>query len=257
MLVLVLGDPLMINIVRYQPHWPIWFNLIGGFYCWRVKYVVGVVLHGIMRCSTAHNNEAVGCVSARELHALASCLNTVSSPLCYKVPFFPGLRKSLIQVLPICLNFSFARRHSLMWNISQGCTTGMPAPTPAPPSATSAGTVSQGSPLMASRVKVGRHTPIPCFLSLQSLPTQPFPLLSLSLLYANASLIMNAIFYWCLSAVVWREKDDDAVETSGWGQTGMIKNVVDTLLSYDMGFALLWIFYKPQNEQQKTYNQDK
>ncbi|KTF75723.1 hypothetical protein cypCar_00039874, partial [Cyprinus carpio] len=55
--------------------------------------------------------------------------------------------------LPICFNFSFARRHSLMWNISQGCTTGMPAPTLVLPSVTSVGTASQGSLLMASLVK--------------------------------------------------------------------------------------------------------
>lgn len=85
-------------------------------------------------------------VPVRVLHV---CVSWKRSSLFY------GLWKSLILALPICLNFSFARRHSLMWNISQGCTTGMPAPTLALPSVTSVGTASQGSLLMASPVKVG------------------------------------------------------------------------------------------------------
>lgn len=69
-----------------------------------------------------------------------------------------------------------------MWNISQGCTTGMPAPMLAPPSAMSAVTVSQGSLLMASPVKVGAH-----FFFFTCL----IPLRSVS---HNPSLIMDAMF---------------------------------------------------------------
>lgn len=70
---------------------------------------------------------------------------------------FLGAPKVLSWFCQFVFNFFFARRHSLMWNISQGCTTGMPAPMLAPPSATSAVTASQGSLLMASPVKVGAH----------------------------------------------------------------------------------------------------
>ncbi|KAI4872435.1 hypothetical protein NFI96_010147 [Prochilodus magdalenae] len=54
----------------------------------------------------------------KEMEDWISSLKSVQSREHYE-----GLRKSLILVVPICLNFSFARRHSLMWNISQGCTT--------------------------------------------------------------------------------------------------------------------------------------
>ncbi|KAK5889884.1 hypothetical protein CesoFtcFv8_013461 [Champsocephalus esox] len=49
---------------------------------------------------------------------------------------------------------NITRRHSLMWNISQGCTTGTPAPTHGPPSATCAKTACRGSRPTASPAKV-------------------------------------------------------------------------------------------------------
>lgn len=53
-----------------------------------------------------------------------------------------------------CFPLSLTRRHSLTWNISQGCTTGTPAPMRGPPFATSAKTAYLGSPLTASLAKV-------------------------------------------------------------------------------------------------------
>ena len=67
----------------------------------------------------------------------------------------------LSYVLPTWFNLSFVRQHSLMWNISQGCTTGMPAPTHAPPSVTSVETASLASLPTAcpAKVRVSRtHT---------------------------------------------------------------------------------------------------
>lgn len=91
-------------------------------------------------------------------------------------------KKVLSWFCQFVFNFSFARRHSLMWNISQGCTTGMPAPMLGPPSATSAATASQGSLLMASPVKVGAHFFLfTCLISLSSVS-------------ANPSLIMDTMF---------------------------------------------------------------
>ncbi|XP_058279269.1 diacylglycerol kinase kappa isoform X5 [Hirundo rustica] len=46
------------------------------------------------------------------------------------------------------------RPHSSTWSTSRACTTGTPAPTPAPPSATCAAKLFQGSPPTASPVKV-------------------------------------------------------------------------------------------------------
>lgn len=56
------------------------------------------------------------------------------------------------------LIISFARQPSLMWNISQGCTTGTPAPMHGPPFATSVKTVCLGSHLTACPVKVSTNT---------------------------------------------------------------------------------------------------
>lgn len=47
-----------------------------------------------------------------------------------------------------------SRPHSSTWSTSRACTTGTPAPTPAPPSAMCAVKLFQGSPPMASPVKV-------------------------------------------------------------------------------------------------------
>lgn len=57
--------------------------------------------------------------------------------------------------LPTCFILFFVRRLSLMWNISQGCTTGTPAPMHGPPFATSVKTACLGSRRMASPAKVG------------------------------------------------------------------------------------------------------
>lgn len=72
---------------------------------------------------------------------------------------------TVIAVLPTCFNLSFVRRHSLMWNISQGCTTGTPAPMHGPPFATSVKIACRVSRLMASLVKVGNtHKYYTCLL---------------------------------------------------------------------------------------------
>lgn len=57
-----------------------------------------------------------------------------------------------------CFHLSFARQHSLMWNISQGCTTGTPAPMHGPPFAMFVRIVCLGSHLTASPVKVSTNT---------------------------------------------------------------------------------------------------
>lgn len=114
----------------------------------------------VCECSSvaSQTHECTRCVCVcASVSASVSVSVTCSDRLFFlSVCFYRGLPplKNLILVLPICFNFFFARRHSLMWNISQGCTTGMPAPMPVPPSATSVGTACQGSRLMASPVKV-------------------------------------------------------------------------------------------------------
>ncbi len=85
---------------------------------------------------------------------------------CHDVVHCACLSVTVIPVLPTCFNLSFARRHSLMWNISQGCTTGTPAPMHGPPFATSVKIACPGSRLMASPVKVGStHKYYTCLLS--------------------------------------------------------------------------------------------
>lgn len=129
-----------------------------------------------------------------------------------KCIFFLGSPKKLLSwFCQFVFNFFFARRHSLMWNISQGCTTGMPAPMLAPPSAMSAATASQGSLLMASPVKVGAHFlclrfPLYLLISLSSVSANPC--LILDAIFADASHLiiscgweMGAFFLQCLSAV--------------------------------------------------------
>lgn len=54
--------------------------------------------------------------------------------------------------------FCFPRPASSTWNISLGCTTGTPARTPGPPSATSAERRCQASPPTACPAKVRGHT---------------------------------------------------------------------------------------------------
>ena len=73
---------------------------------------------------------------------------------CNMEPIGNFSHRSCVLYLQICLNFSFTRPHSLMWNISQGCITGTPAPMPDLPSVTCVERASLESLLMACLVKV-------------------------------------------------------------------------------------------------------
>lgn len=142
----------------------------------------------------------------RSMVALCSHCNILSVCACFCA--------TIIPVLPTCFNLFFVRRHSLTWNISQGCTTGTPAPMHGLRFATSAKTACPGSRLTASPAKVGSaHGHATCYYN--RMVTCRF----VCSVFLYNSLFVCAFFFfffWCLISVLGHRWTYSLFEHQAW-----------------------------------------
>lgn len=95
----------------------------------------------------------------KEMEEWMTALRSIQNRQNYEVSLVPAIPVyrdwSLYSLLTVCVCPS---PPSIAWTTSVGCTTGTPAPTPDPRTATCAGRLCQGSRHTASPVKVHTHT---------------------------------------------------------------------------------------------------